>query len=89
MHVANNVVQVFLINDDFALAAVDKHLHQFLERSVGLHGYNFGAGHDAVADTDVGKAQGIAEYLHVVLADVGLGGRQGGAQHGVHKLSAT
>lgn len=65
--VADNVVDVLLVDEDLGVAALDKLLLQLVGRAVVGDGIDFRARHHAVADLEVGEVKGILEDLHLVI----------------------
>ena len=65
--VADDVVDVLLVDEDLGVAALDKLLLQLVGRAVVGDGIDLRARHHAVADLEVGEVEGILEDLHLVV----------------------
>ncbi len=65
--VADDVVDVSVVDDNLGAAALDKLLTELFEGGVLLYGVYLGTRYHAVAYFGVGEVEGILEYLHLVL----------------------
>ena len=83
VHIALYVVYILAVDNDFAVAAFHKLLHQFVLGAVHLHGINLGAWHHAVAHFGFRKFQCVLKNLHFVF---NLFAFFGVADAGVHQI---
>ena len=67
MDKACNVVEVFAVDDNLGMPALDELAFQGLERGVDADGVDFRSGHDAVAYLGAAEVQGILEYLDLLV----------------------
>ena len=61
--ISDDIVYVFLINNDFTDSAFNETLLQFFQRSVIFYSYDFGSGNHAVTNLDTGEVQCVLEYF--------------------------
>ena len=69
MDVADHVVDVFMIDQNLTVAALDEHLHQLFDGRRIFYGIDLGARHHTVAHLRIGEIEGILENLDL-LADI-------------------
>ena len=66
MDVTDDVVDVFLIDDNLGLAALDEDVFQLVHAARFVNRTDFGARYHTIAHLDVGEVEGILEYLHFI-----------------------
>ena len=68
VYVANNVVDVFLIDDEFRVSAFDKLLSKLVDGAiVEVYRIDFGSRNHAIAHLGISKFQGVLKDFHLVV----------------------
>ena len=70
MHVTNDVIDVFVKNDQFAELGGNEKLSELFNRSFLVYPHDLFAGYQALANLDLGQFLGILHQLRVQVVDL-------------------
>ena len=60
------MVDVFLVDNDFAVSTLNELLLQFIQRTLVVNSIDLGSRNHTIAHFGIGEVQGVLEYFHLV-----------------------